>query len=69
MQWLRQRGLVVPGVGALVPGGGYHIRHSSRMGLRRPLVGHLGQLEKGYLWLQGLETVEAGESFVIVCML
>ena len=54
MRWLKRQGLAVSGVGALVHGEGYHIRHSSRMGLRHPLRGPLGQLGREYLRLPGL---------------
>ena len=47
-------GPVVCDVGALVHGEGYHIRHSSRMDLRRLLGEHLGRLGRGYLWLPEL---------------
>ena len=54
MRWLGRQGLVVCDVVALVHEGEYHIRHSSRMGLRRPLGGPRGQLGRGYRRLPGL---------------
>ena len=54
MRWHERQGLVVCDVRELVPEEEYHIRHSSRMGLRHPLEGPLGQLERGYLWLPEL---------------
>ena len=65
MQLLGRLSPVAWGVGALGPGEVYRIRHSSRMGLRRPLVGHLWRLGTGCLWLTGLKGV--GGRRVLCC--
>ena len=64
MRWPGQLGPVVCGVGALVHGEGYHIRHSSRMGLRRPLEERLERLGIEYLWLPNLGD---GEGLRVLC--
>ena len=63
MRWPGRRGPGVCDVGALVQGKGYHIRHSSRMDLRRPLEGPLGRLGKECLWLPGLGDGEGRRVF------
>ena len=69
MRWLGRQGLAVTGVGALVHGKGYHIRHSSRMACDIPLRDPSSSWEEDICGSQGLETVEADESCAIVSML
>ena len=69
MRWLGRQGLVVCDVVALVHEGEYHIRYSSRMGLRHPLGGAACSWEEDIGGSQGLETVEASETCAIVGML